>query len=88
MHIVDENDYCDVSGTEAIRISGERYEKCIDAVISSAYVSTPEGKMPDDFYIQDWQLGTDRVRAGVAATDARLDRTLLSSHIPVVYLCI
>ena len=34
VHIVDENDYCDVSGTEAIKISGERYDKCIDAVIS------------------------------------------------------
>ena len=33
---------------------GERYDKCINAVISSAYVSTPEGEMTDDFYIQDW----------------------------------
>ena len=43
VQIVDENDYCDVSGIEAIRIAGERYDKCIDAVISSAYDSTPEG---------------------------------------------
>ena len=35
--------------------------------------------MPDYFYIQDWQLGTDGVRAGVAATDARLDGTLLDA---------
>ena len=41
--IVNENEYCDISGIKAIRISGERYDKCIDAVISSAYVSTPEG---------------------------------------------
>ena len=43
VQIVDENDYYDVSGTEDIGISGERYDKCIDAVISSAYVSTPSG---------------------------------------------
>ena len=73
VQIVDENDYCDISGFEAIVISGERYDKCIDAVISSAYVSTTEREMPYDFYIKDWQLGTDGVRAGVAATDARLD---------------
>ena len=79
MQIEDENDYCDVSGIEAIRISGERYDKCIDSVISSAYVSTSEGGIPDDFYIQDWQLGTDGVRAGVAATDARLDGILLDA---------
>ena len=79
VQIVDENDYCDVSGTKAIRISGERYEKCIDAVIASAYVSTPERGMPDDFYIQYLQLGTDGVRAGVAATDARLDGILLDA---------
>ena len=79
VQIVDENDYCDVSGIEAIMISGERYDKCTDAVISSTYVNTPEGEMPDDFYIQDWQLGTDGVRAGVAATDARLDGTLLDA---------
>ena len=35
--------------------------------------------MSDDLYIQDWQLGTDVVRAGVAATDARLDGTLLDA---------
>ena len=34
VQIVDENDYCDVSGTKAIRIPGERYDICIDAVIS------------------------------------------------------
>ena len=27
VQIVDKNDYCDVSGIEAIRISGERYDK-------------------------------------------------------------
>ena len=35
--------------------------------------------MPDDFYIQDLQLGTDGVRAGVAATDERLDGILLDA---------
>ena len=60
-------------------ISGETYDKCIDTVISYAYVSTPEGEMPDNFYIQDWQLGTDGVRAGVVATDARLDGILLDA---------
>ena len=79
VHIVYENDYCDVSGTEAIMISGERYDKLIDAVISPAYVSTPEGELPDGFYIQYWQLGTDGVRAGVATTDARLDGILLDA---------
>ena len=53
VQIVDENDYYDVSEIEAIRISGERYDKCIDALISSAYVSTPAGELPDDFYIQE-----------------------------------
>ena len=33
--------------------------------------------MADDFNIQDWKLGTDGVRAGVAATDAQLDGKLL-----------
>ena len=35
--------------------------------------------MPDDFCIQDWQLGTDGVRTGMAATDARLDGILLDA---------
>ena len=35
--------------------------------------------MDDDFNIKDWQLGTDGVRAGVAATDARLDGKLLDA---------
>ena len=35
--------------------------------------------MADDFNIQDWQLGTDGVRAGVAATNARLDWKLLDA---------
>ena len=35
--------------------------------------------MADDFNIKDWQLGTDGVRAGVAATDARLDGKLLDA---------
>ena len=35
--------------------------------------------MYHDFNIQDWQLGTDGVRAGVAATDARLDGMLLDA---------
>ena len=35
--------------------------------------------MADDFNIQDWQLGTDGVRAGVSATDARLDGKLLDA---------
>ena len=78
VQIIEEDDYFDVSGIYAIRISAENYEKCIDTVISSAYVSTPgPGDMAHDFNIQDWQLGTDSVRAGVAATDARLDGMLL-----------
>ena len=79
VQIVDKNDYFDVSGIEAFRISGERYDKCINAVISSAYVNTPEGKMPDDFYIQDWQPGTGGVRSGLAANDARMNGTLLDA---------
>ena len=35
--------------------------------------------MAHDFNIQNWQLGTDGVRAGVAATDARLDGILLDA---------
>ena len=35
--------------------------------------------MDHDFNIQDWQLGTDGVRAGVATTDARLDGMLLDA---------
>ena len=31
------------------------------------------------FNIQDWKLGTDGVRTGVAATDARLDGMLLDA---------
>ena len=41
VQIIEGDDYFDVSGTYAIRISAETYEKCIDTVISSAYVSTP-----------------------------------------------
>ena len=71
VQIIEENDYFNVSGIDAIMISAENYEKYIDAVISSAYVSTPGPvEMSDDFSIQDWQLGADGVRAGVAATDA------------------
>ena len=35
--------------------------------------------MAYDFNIQYWQLGTDSMRAGVAATDARLDGILLDA---------
>ena len=35
--------------------------------------------MAPDFNIQDWQLGTDGVRAGMAATNARLDGMLLDA---------
>ena len=80
VQITEEDDYFDVSGTYAIRLSAENYEKCIDTVISSAYDITPgPGEMAHDFNIQDWQLGTDGVRAGVAATDARLDGMLLDA---------
>ena len=40
-HIIEEDDYFDVSGINAIRLSAENYEKFINTVISSAYVSTP-----------------------------------------------
>ena len=80
VQILEENDYFVVSGINAIRISAENYEKCIDGIISSAYVSTPgPGEMDDNFNIQDWQLGTDIVRAGMASTDARLDGKLLDA---------
>ena len=78
--IIEEDHYFDVSGIYAIRISAENYEKCIDTVISSAYVSTPgPGKMAHYFNIQDWQLDTEGVHAGLAATDARLDGMLLDA---------
>ena len=35
--------------------------------------------MAHDFNIQDWQLGNDGMRAGVAATDARLGGMLLDA---------
>ena len=35
--------------------------------------------MAHDFNIQDWQLGTDGVRTGVSATNARLDDMLLDA---------
>ena len=35
--------------------------------------------MAGDFNIQYWQLGTDSVRAGMAATDARLDGKILDA---------
>ena len=71
--IIEEDEYFDVSGIYAIRLSAENYEKCIDTVISSGYVSTPgPGEMAYDFNIQDWQLGTDSVQAGVAAINAFL----------------
>ena len=40
-HIIEEDDYFDVSGIYTIRLSAENYEKFVDTVISSAYVSTP-----------------------------------------------
>ena len=55
VQIIEEDDYFDVSGTYAIRLSAKNYKKCIDTVISSAYISTPGiGEMDDDFNIQDW----------------------------------
>ena len=78
VHIIEGDDYFDVSGTYAIRISADTYEKCIDTIISSAYVSTPgQGEIAPDFNIQDWKLGTDGVHVGMAATDTRLDGMLL-----------
>ena len=78
--IIEGDDYFNVSRTYAIRLSSENNEKCINTVISSAYVSNPgQGEMAHDFNIQDWQLGTDGVRAGVATTDARLDGMLLDA---------
>ena len=80
VQIIEEDDYFDVSGINAIRLSAENYKKCIDTVISSAYVSTPgPGEMADDFNIQYSQLGSDSVRADVAVTDARLDEKLLDA---------
>ena len=37
--IIEQGDYFDVSALDAIRISGEKYQHCIDAYISSACVS-------------------------------------------------
>ena len=37
--------------------------------------------MADDFNIKYWQLVTDGVRAGMAATDARLDGKLLDAEL-------
>ena len=39
--------------------------------------------MAHDFNIQDWQLGTDGVCAGMAATDAQLDGMLLDAALSV-----
>ena len=78
VQIIEEDDNFGISGTYAIRLSAENYEKCIDTVISSAYFSTPgPGEMADDFNIQDWKLGTDGVHTGVTATYALLDGKLL-----------
>ena len=41
VQIIEEDDYFDVSGTYAIRLSAENYEKCIDTVIYYACFSTP-----------------------------------------------
>ena len=80
VQIIEEDDYFDVSGIDDIRLSADNYEKCINTLISYAYVGTPgPGEMADDFNIQDWQLVTDGVRAGVAATDAQLDGKLLDA---------
>ena len=77
VQIIEEDDYFDVTGIDDIGLSAENHDKCIDVVISAAYVSTPgPGQMADDFNIQDSQLGTDSMHAGVAATDARLNGKL------------
>ena len=39
IQIIDGYEYFDVSGTYAIRLSAENYEKCIDTAISSDYVA-------------------------------------------------
>ena len=80
IQIIEVKDYFDVSGTYAIRLSAEKYDKCINTIVYSAYVSTPgQGEMDDDFNIQYWQLGTDGLHAGMAATDAQLDGELLDA---------
>ena len=50
VHIVEGDYYFYVSGTYAIRVSAETYEKYIIYVISSANISTPgQGEMAPDF---------------------------------------
>ena len=78
VEIIEESDYFGMSSMEAIRVSKEKYESYIDALISSAYTSIPEpGDVTDSHRVQDWLLVEDDIRAHVVATDARLDEKLL-----------
>ena len=63
-----------------MRISGEKYEHCIDDYIYSAYVRIPEPEdVTDSYRIQDWILVKDIIREHVASTYARLDGKILDA---------
>ena len=63
-----------------MRISGEKYQHCIDAYISSACVSiTDPGDVTDNYRMQDWLLVEYGIFAHVGSTDARLDGKLLDA---------
>ena len=65
-----------------MRISGEKYEHCIDDYISSAYIIITETEDVTDIYrMQYWLLVEDVIRAHVASTDARLDGKLLDADL-------
>ena len=80
MELIQQDDLFDVSVLDAIRFSGEDYEKRVDAIISSDYVNKPQdGKKTRNTTMEDCFIVEDPIRAHVDTMDANLDGNLLNS---------
>ena len=78
MEIIHQDEFFDVSVLDAIRFSGEEYEKRVDALISSAHVSNPQGGgTMRNTTMDDWLIMEDPIHAHMATMDDNLDGNLL-----------
>ncbi len=77
VEIVTESDYFNMGLVEALRVSGEEYEKHIDAIISSAYLSQHDYS-EYEFHVSvwNWLIIKDDIHAHVASHGVMIDGEL------------
>ena len=80
MELIQQGGFFDVSVLDAIRFSGEDYEKRVDALIPSAYViNTQDEETIRNTTMDYWLILEYPICAHVATMDAYLDENLLGS---------